>query len=93
MITRIITNHIKEGHKEEYIKVSKAFCAAMLERDGCLEAKVYDVEGDDTLVIYVERWPDLETADGVMKNGTFGEFVPQLFPHFAGNETLVLHEA
>lgn len=93
MITRIITNHIKEGHKAEYVKASKAFCAALVEKNGCLEARVYEVEGSETTVLNFERWPDKETAEAVTGTETFREFVPLLVPHFEGNEELVLNEA
>ena len=91
MITRIITNHVKEGHREEYIAASKAFCAALVERNGCLEAHVYADEGSDD-VINFEKWPDMATIDAVMSSDTFQEFLPKLIPHFAGNETVVMRE-
>ena len=91
MISRIITNHVKEGHRDEYIEVSKAFCAALVANCGCIEAKVFaDTESTD--VINVEQWPDRETAEVVMKSETFRTFLPQLFPHFAGNETVWMEE-
>lgn len=91
MITRIVINHVKEGHKEDYIAVSKAFLAELMETCGCMEATVYEVEGSND-VANIETWPDVETADAVTKTDTFRKFVPQLVAHFAGNETLVLHK-
>ncbi len=89
MITRIITNHVKEGHKAEYIEVSKAFCAALVANNGCIEAHVYaDTETDD--IINIEQWPDRATAEAVTGTETFRSFLPQLVPHFAGNETVWL---
>lgn len=92
MITRLITNHIKEGHKEAYIAASKAFAEALIANNGCLSCIVYEVEGDDTLVINYETWPDQATADAVTGTSTFREFLPQLVPHFCGNETWIVKQ-
>lgn len=42
--------------------------------------------------INIEKWPDVETTEAVMKSETFRNFIPRLIPHFAGNKTLILHE-
>lgn len=55
------------------------------------EGGVYEVEGSDD-VINIEKWPDVETTEAVMKSETFRNFIPRLIPHFAGNKTLILHE-
>ena len=91
MITRIITNHIKPGKKPEYISVSRDFCAALVARCGCLEAKVFsDLDSGD--VLNIERWPDRETAEKVTATEVFAEFVPRLAPLFDGNDEVYLEE-
>ena len=92
MITRIVINHVKEGHREDYLAVSKAFLAELVETCGCQKAEVFTLEGSND-VVNIEEWPDVETADAVTKSDTFRKFVPQLVAHFAGNETLILHKA
>lgn len=92
MITQIITNKIKEGTKEDYIKVSKAFCEAVVARDGCLDAKVYEDTQSDTSVVNIVRWNSLEEAEALNRSATFREFIPQMIPYFAGNDTIVLIE-
>ena len=90
MVTRIITNHIKPGTKAEYIAASKAFCAALVERNGCLEARVYDVPDRDD-VVNIEVWPDRETAEAVTATPTFAEFLPELGKYFLGSEGVFLN--
>lgn len=92
MITQIITNHIKEGHKSEYIAVSKAFCAAMVENEGALEATVYEVKDAENDVVNIVRWNSEAEADALLASETFRKFVPQLSAYFNGNETIVLSE-
>ena len=92
MVTRVITNSIKAGCKEAYIQVSKEFCKVLMEKDGCIESKVYEVAGCDTKVVYIERWPDVETAEAVMQSETFKEFAPKLGQYYAGTEEMYLYE-
>lgn len=91
MITRIITNHVKEGHQAAYIEANKAFCAALVAQNGCLAAHVY-VDGETGNVVNIEQWPDRTTAEAVTGTETFRTYLPQLVPHFAGNETVWLEE-
>lgn len=91
MITCIITNHVKPGHKEEYIAVSRSFSAAIVAEGGCLESKVYDNPANND-VINIQVWPDKETFKAVTKTKVFSDFKPLLEPHFEGNELLFLQE-
>jgi len=91
MLTCIITNHVKPGHKAEYIAVSRDFSAALVDGAGCLEAKVYDVLNSND-VINFQIWPDQETAMAVTKTKAFSDFKPLLEPHFDGNERVFLQE-
>lgn len=92
MITRIVINHVKEGHKGEYIEVSKAFLKELKETCGLIEGGVFEVEETENDVINVEKWPDKETAEAVLKSPVFQKYMPQLMQFFNGNETMILHE-
>ena len=55
MITRIVINHVKEGHKGEYIEVSKAFLKELKETCGLIEGGVFEVEEAENDVIRKRR--------------------------------------
>lgn len=92
MFTRIITNHVKEGMKEEYIKVSLEFMEELKANCGMIEGRIYEVEGRDLDVLNFETWPDREAAEASGRSEVFRNFLPRLLPCFAGNETTVLIE-
>ena len=90
MITQVITNRVKPGAQRQYIAISKAFCKAMVERDGCLESNVFLDKDCDTNIVNVVKWNTVEEAEAFLQSDTCKEFFPQFHDLFEGNTTLVL---
>ena len=57
-----------------------------------MEAKVYEIEGNETDVLNVETWPDIETANAVTETDTFKTHTRNFIEHFIGNDTWILLE-
>ena len=83
MITLIATVKVKEGKMEEAIEALKEIVPIVKASEpGCLEYVPHKVRGEDTTIIFYEKYQDKEALKAHSANlgNTLGKLLPLLDP-------------
>lgn len=78
MIRVVAKNFLKEGKKEEAIKIFKKLVEMTVIEKGCIEYEVFeDIKNPNTLTM-LEQWESMEDLTAHMNSEHFKTLVPQL---------------
>lgn len=78
MLTIIAKSKIKEGYKEEYLKLLEVLVRESRKEEDCIAYDVF-VDGiDDHIITFIEKWRDRKAIDDHNKTEHFTTIIPKL---------------
>ncbi len=63
MIVLVLKIEVKEGKKEEFLKVAELLVEGSQKEDGNIEYNIYQDLDDENTVAFIEKWKDQEALD------------------------------
>ncbi|MCJ8342687.1 MAG: antibiotic biosynthesis monooxygenase [Cetobacterium sp.] len=77
MIRLVVTIKLKEGKKDEYLKIVQEMYRETRKEKGCMEYHCCETENPE-LLYFIELWENEETLENHINSEHFKKFVPLL---------------
>jgi len=78
MIKVVAKNFLKEGTKEEVLKIFKELVEKTVEEKGCIKYEVFEDLKNSNILSMIEEWESMEDLTAHMNSEHFKRLVPVL---------------
>lgn len=78
MLTIIAKSKVKQGHKEQYLKLLEELVRESRKEEGCIAYDVFEDAIDDHILTFIEKWQDRKSIDDHNKTEHFTTIIPKL---------------
>ena len=80
MITVVAKSIVKDGKKNEYLKLVGELIAKSQKEDGCIAYNIYEERKNPNILTFIEHWRDKDALTAHGQSEHFTAIFPQLQP-------------
>jgi quinol monooxygenase YgiN len=92
MIKVVARNYLKEGVKDDVLKLADELIDKTRQEQGCISYELFQSKSDPNEVTFIETWESSEALNAHTKTEHFTRIVPQIGEYQAKNSPIDVYD-